>query len=268
MTMRESKMESTFKVISISILLFVFLLTISFILVTIFTNEAVRMYCRECLGAEPYQMLGASVDLLALSATILLGIAVYHQAQKINNLESSQYDVFIGAVKRVTDYRIGDSLLTEKENDPNYFTVWKDLSSEKKSYLVLSGFDNDVSVSTQNPIFVPISFLIKCYSVLTFIKIEKISVGIDSYQKDWRRRKDSPAICEIFEDNSSFIFGFSLMIPKEKAADVISLTIWLSTSDHIGRIHNKTIEMILKNSEMDGYVLFSSRSINRNSRII
>lgn len=213
--------------------------------------------CR--LSMEPYQLFESSINYLSLAATILLGIVVYRQEQKINDLESSQYEVFLGVVGLDNDYSLGDFLLAGKcPPNPDFVTL-QSYSSLDKSFLTSLHFDSEKS---GKPEVIPLVFLVKSCTLITAMHFQKIALEIASknsvhYQKEFIC--DDTPVYGLFEDNSKFSLGIGITLPEEVEIDEIKVGFSVTINDQICRVHTKTIEVELKKVN-DKFLLSSSKT--------
>ena len=221
--------------------------------------DNVTNYLKCNLSMEPHQLFESSINYLSLAATILLGIIVYKQEQKINDLQSSQYEVFLGVVGLDNEYSIGDFLLAENYPSSCGFLTVHSFGNSAKCFLTSLQFD---SPNNQNFEVIPLVFLVKSYTLITGIHFEKISMEIFSrtsthFQKEFES-KDSP-IYEVFEDAAKFSLGVGIALPEEVEIDEIKFVFSVTINDQICRVHKKQIEVKLKKIN-DEYLISSSKT--------
>lgn len=242
------------------ILVILALLCIPFFLLMILTNEQVSIYARTHLSAEPYAVFDSIVNYLSMGFTILLGVVVYYQAQKINDLESTQYDIFIGVDKLDYSYLFDDILIKNASPNSDFYVV-QSFSKTRKNFMTSLKVD---SHAKEKPIFLPLSFITKNQLVITSLDFKKIYLTINTedakeYKQTFSNVNDIGAIHGIFADNSNFLFGVGMMVPDSFKVSQLGLTFDIEVHDQIGRKHTSEIQVSLKNVS-NFYYLESSKS--------
>lgn len=236
------------------------LLLVPFILLMILTNERVSVYVLTHLSAEPYEVFDSIVNYLSMGFTILLGVVVYYQAQKINDLESTQYDLFIGVDKLDYSFAFDDIFIKNTSQDSNFYVV-QSFSKTRKNFLV----NLNIGLSEkEKPIFLPLSFVTKNQLVITSLHFKEIYLTIitedaKEYKQKFSNSNNVEPIHGIFTDDSNFLFGVGMMIPDSFKVDRLKLMLDVEVHDQIGRNYISKIQVSLKNVS-NFYYLESSES--------
>lgn len=248
------------KIVAYIMLIIILLILMLLFLLGVLTNEKVSSYTQAYLSAKPYEMLDLIVNYFSMSFTILLGVVVYCQSQRINDLECAQYDIFVG-VNRLDYSYIFDDTFAKEGTQASDFCVLQTFSKERKGFLALL----DVNLpERKKSIFLPLSFITKNRLIIMSLDFKEIELTIitedsQKHQQDFLKSSEVGAFHDIFEDNSSFAFGVGMMIPDSIKIDQIQLNFKIGIHDQIGREHICMAQIVLKNVS-SLYYLKSSKS--------
>ena len=229
------------------------------VLLFVVSVDTVAEFIQNELHTEPYQIFDSSISYLSLAVTVLLGIVVYEQAQKINDLESSQYEVFLGATGLDNDYSLGDVLLMENNHLDSDFHPIQSYDNVGKSFL--ANLQTDFGPPEKAMLF-PLIFVIKSSTLITTLIFQKIIFEISAEGMIFGRKEftsNAEPIHELFEDNSKFVFTMGTMIPESLKIEEVKITLDVMLCDQICREHKKRIVVKLKNFN-DTFYLCSSKS--------
>lgn len=198
----------------------------------------------------------SATDYLSLGITLFLGVIVYRQSQKINDLESSQYDVFIGTDGMDDSLTPFSDVLVEDTICRSDFFIKQGVSGGKMSfftYLKTNFPDN------RQLMFLPISFVTRNQPIIVSLKFSEISLVII----ESNGRKSDPQkflnhaepIHWIFENDSRFLLGIGFMLPEAMTVGQILLQIRIDVADQLGRITPLILLMTLQNIDKRLYLL-------------
>lgn len=212
-------------------------------------------------STTPVELWEGVITYLSMGFTLLLGIIVYHQSQKINNLDSSQYDIFIGIDK--LDYSIDFKDVLIKDYDYNSeFSIIQSFSEEKLGFLTALNVHVKGDDIKDKIVFIPLSLITKNHLLITSIDFKKISLAIYSkskeiYQQDFYNYANP--YYTILGDSSRFSFGVGMVLPSNTDISKISISIHYEIGDQINRTHKKSTSVDLERIS-DNYYLSSSKS--------
>lgn len=229
------------------------------VLLFVVNINTVAEFIQNKLRPESYEMFDSLISYLSLAVTVLLGIVVYEQAQKINDLESSQYEVFLGATGLDNDYSLGDVLLMGNNPFDADFQPIQSYDNAGKSFL--TNLQTDFG-PPEKAILFPLVFVIKSSTLITTMIFQKIIFeisdgGIVLNKKEFT--SSAEPIHELFEDNSKFVFAMGTMIPENLKIEEVRITFDVLLCDQICREHQKRIAVKLKKFN-DTFYLCSSKS--------
>ena len=243
------------------IVLIIILLSVVFLLLLgVLTNKRISAYTLTYLSAKPYEMLDLIVNYFSMGLTILLGVVVYHQSQKINDLESAEYDIFVGVNRLDYSYMFDDTFTKEGMQKAD-FCVLQTFSKERKGFLAL--LDVDLP-EKKRAVFLPLSFVTKNRLLITSLDFREMNLTIitedfQKYQQHFSKSREVGAFHDILENDSSFVFGVGMMVPDSFKIDELQLDFTIGIHDQIGRDHISTAQIVLKNIS-SLYYLKSSKS--------
>lgn len=238
----------------------VILLIVPVLLLKILANDWVAAYCMAHLSAAPCEVFDSVVNYLSMGFALLLGVVVYYQEQKINDLESTEYDVFIGVEKLDDTYTFDHTLIRDTSRESDFYVV-QSFSDGKRNFLVNL---NTNLPSKEKTIFLPLSFVIKSRLVITSLDLKKINLiismedsGSMAYKQNFCSHADP--IHGIFDSDSSFLLGIGMMVPASFQIDRIQLCMKVESYDQIGRVCSSEIQVTFKEVS-NLYYLESSKS--------
>ena len=228
-------------------------------LICLVTLEPVSKFICVHLKATPYELVDSVANYFSLAASVLLGIVVYYQAQKINNLEISQYEVFLGATGVNENYSMGDTFLLEETSPEANISIIQSFSNKRAGFLVNLNLYSDYA---QKPLIIPLDFIVRSQPLVTGLHFKEITISIlaRGYNKITRTFKNTgEPIYELFEDNSNFIVAIATRVPHNFEIDEAEIQFNVNVFDQIGREHSKKINTNLKGFE-NTFCLYSSIS--------
>lgn len=206
-------------------------------------------------------LFNAIIDYLSLGITLLLGVIVYRQSQKINDLESSQYDVFIGATGLDHSLAPLSGILVENSADRSDFFVKQ--SVEAKSFFthLKTNFPD-----RHRQVFLPIVSVTRNHPLIVSLKFSEIQMvivesnGKKTVPQKFLNRADP--IYGIFEDNTQFLFGIDFMLPDRMRVGQVLLRLYIDAADQIGRV--TPLEIAIQMQAVDKHLhLVSSQTKRR-----
>lgn len=183
----------------------------------------------------------------SIAVTLFLGIIVYFQSERINTLEASQYDVFLGVEKigDATSFPSGMIEISENTNNLNlYAKLFETMhNDELELYAHIQ-----MSTQTQNT-FLSLIFVTRNVVLITSLCFKGISVQIEtsgSNNQDAKLCKNfiinAIPVCRFLTDNSRFLFGISLHGVDKSKIEKIHISIDLVAEDQFGRSHSSKVE--------------------------
>ena len=185
----------------------------------------------------------------SIAVSILLGIFVYFQSERINALEATQYDVFLGVEKIDDSISLATEMVLLSKNNTDLSQQAKLFETTCDSDLALYAY---VYVSEQpEKTFLPLVFVTRNIPLITAIDIKKILLNID-YQECRNQGKktskknflvDALPIYKILSDQSRFILGLSIHGVDKSKIEKADVRIEFVVEDQLGRLHPKTIEL-------------------------
>lgn len=186
----------------------------------------------------------------SILVSLMLGIIVYFQSERINTLEASQYDVFLG-VEKIDDSTSFASEMIEISEDSD------DLSHYAKLFETV--YDDELEIYAHIQMseqaqksFLPLLFTTRNALLITSLCFKRIGVQIEVQECNNRRYKLSKdllinaiPVCRFLPDNSHFLLGISLHGVDKSKIEKANMSIELVAEDQFGRKHSSKIELYM-----------------------
>lgn len=180
------------------------------------------------------------LSFISLFVTIILGVIVYQQSDRINSLEATQYSVFLGANQLDLSLPMGTEflLLSKKTDRQSRIKLFQIVDSEDL------GLQVNISLSEgSNSIDLPFRLITRNTPLITSIDLERIALRI-RYVRDSNRcdyTDDFPVnsmpINRFIEDQSNFTLRILLNgVPTSQIRRVF-LKFKFRLGDQYGREH-------------------------------
>lgn len=226
--------------------------------VTLLSFPAVTNFVIYTLKATPESFLGLLFDYFSIAITLLLGVIVYFQSKKINSLEATQYDVFIGVEDIDYEFDFGSFWATDKSNAD--FRISHMFTSSKKALLS----NIDIGEGRGKTILLPLVFVTKNNPLIVKLDFQKVIVEARTRTMvvcDKVFEHNEGVIKTILADNSRLTFGFGLTIPEKYNIDEIHLQFDIELENQSGyRQKLQSSVSLCRIREDDDFVLTSSCS--------
>lgn len=185
------------------------------------------------LGLDKATAIAAIIDYLALSYAVLLGVVVYRQTERINRLEATQYDLYLGIESIDYSCDLGQCFATKSGQRNGLIT--QAFGGKGRTYLL------NVATGTEDgkTIFVPLSFVIKSRPLVVSICFQKATLEVVSQKHKIPEevREIDENINAIFEDGSHFVFGLGLILPEQQNGDEIHFDVVMEVETQIKQKH-------------------------------
>ncbi len=237
---------------------FVFLI-LPILLVYLWIHSSMGSFMQERLETNLQGLFDSLTSYLSLGFTLLLGIIVYYQSQKINDLTSSQYEIFIGATDLDYSHTLSNILIEEPSTLSDFSIKRSSIDGRRNFFTHL----NTTFQEKQQPIFIPLSFITKNQPIIVSLAFQDISFALVSQDRQVKNQifhSQGEKIYCMFEDNTNFLLGIGMMIPNAIKIDEIKLELCVNATDQIGRTTKFKIAVRLKNVEKQLHLVSSQTS--------
>ncbi len=194
--------------------------------------SVVADFLTETLELSNDVFLGLVIEYATLSITFGLGVIVYLQSEKINNLEATQYDMFIGVEDVDYEFDFGNSFAIEKYSET--FHVAHIFTTKRKALI------SHISIGEGKgkPLLIPLTFLTKNQSLITRLVFKGISIVVrerGTNVHDESYSNNGEGIRAILADGSTFTYGFGLIVPEESNIDEVFIRFDIETENQHGQ---------------------------------
>lgn len=215
------------------------------------------------IGGEVFSSI---VDYVSVVSTLLLGIVAFQQSKKIDSLEGSKYDVYIGINGLDYSYAFPNVLVEEHISTDDFLIVQDILNGKKNFFTSLNIGDQGSS----KPIFIPLSFTTKNQPLIVSLDFQRISLTVlamdqTQYKQQFINAR-GPSYWQL-ENDSQFILGVGLMLPTSLEIDQLALAIQVVAKDQLERQNQFNITVKLKSIEKK-YHLISSRTVRISNHMV
>lgn len=227
---------------------FLVLLILPILLVYFWIHSNMGSYIQEHLQINLQGLFDSLTSYLSMGFALLLGIIVYYQSQKINDLTSSQYELFICATDLDYSHALSNVLIEEPSALSDFSIKQSSIDGRRNFFTHL----NTTFQEKQQPVFIPLSFVTKNQPIIVSLAFQDISFALVSQDGQVKKQifhSQGEKIYCMFEDNTNFLLGIGMMIPGAITIDELNLELCVNATDQIGRITKFKIAVRLKNVE-------------------
>lgn len=233
-------------------------LVIPVVLIAVLPMPLISNLITKTLNTDNVTFLGLFLDYYSISITLILGIVVYYQADRINNLEASQYNLYIGVEDLDYTFDFGGFFALDKYSSD--FNISHIFTSSKKA---LRSTVN-IGEGDGKTLLIPLVFITKNYPLI--VSLNFLSVALLVREKnvtlceDIFHRSDGD-IKTLLYDSSKFVFGFGMVIPESYNPDEIHLQFDVIVKDQNSNSQNlKTNVSLYRIKQEEDFVITSSNS--------
>ena len=186
------------------------------------------------------------LNYISIFVSILLGVVVYLQSERVNKLEATQYGVFLGAEKLDSAFSLGTEFLqldreTEQVADVHIFEI--------ADYSRLC-FLSNISLNDGNDrVVIPVVFTTRNTPLITAIHIQQIDLSIQYHsaaRKSILKKRyplDIIPIHRFLSDESQFNICFAINKIEKSLIEKINITVILRIEDQLMRTHSVESEL-------------------------
>lgn len=226
------------------------------IAIFILASPVISEYITKSLEISKETFLGLSLDYLSIFITLGLGVVVYLQSEKINSLEATQYDVFLGIEDVDYDYDFGNYFAVEDNNAE--FHIAHIFTSSRKALFSSIGVGHGRGKS----LLLPLTFVTKNNPLIVSLYFKKVKIVTKENQRkicDRTYENAGKEIKTILGDESRFVYGFGLIVPENSNINEIQLEFEVELQDQNGYIQTLQPSVWLHRvREKDDFILTSS----------
>lgn len=187
----------------------------------------------------------------SIAVSILLGIFVYFQSERINALEATQYDVFLGVEKIDNSISLATEMVLLSKNNTDLSHYAKLFETTCADDLALYAYVHIADNSEKT--FLPFVFVTRNTPLITAIHINKVFLDIDYQEHHSQGKKNSKKdflvdalpIYKFLSDQSRFVLGLGIHGVDKSKIEKADVRIELVAEDQLGRKHSKKIELAM-----------------------
>ena len=205
------------------------------------------------------------LNLISILVTAVLGVCVYFQSERIHNLESAKYDIFLGAEKTATEDVFPEEIFhfdSQTLADNNKVKIFETAHDSEFALFVNVFAVHDCGIT----IF-PVDFVTRNAPLITRLMIKEILLTVDyriSPEQDLQTFKkkysvDADPINRIFPDQSHFMLNVVVHGIERETVEQAEMVISFMLEDQLGRSHSVSSSILLVRAEKH-MCLLSSKS--------
>lgn len=210
------------------------------------------------LNTDNVTFLGLFLDYYSISITLILGIVVYYQADRINNLEASQYNLYLGVEDLDYSFDFGSYFASDSCNSD--FNISHIFTSSKKA---LRSTVN-IGAGSGKSLLIPLVFITKNNPLIVSINFQSVALLVKERNSTLCNEtflRSGGDIKTLLCDGSRFVFGFGLVIPENYNPDEVHLQFNVIVKDQNGNSQNININVSLyRITHENDFVITSSTS--------
>lgn len=189
------------------------------------------------------------LNFTAIFVTVLLGIVVYFQSERINKLEAAQYDVFIGIEKIDFSAAMGNEwrlISDSKDGKEKNIKLFRDVADEGLSLLAHAHMGE-----RQEKLFIPFAFVTRNTPLITGIQVKRIDIAYNKIVNGRKRHSnvhfaiDAYPICCVLPDNSHFMLHLGIHGVRKEDVEGMEVKFYFNVTDQLKRSHAITTEVNL-----------------------
>lgn len=242
---------------------FVVVIAIPILIILLLSNENITNFIENDLKITKGQAIEYILTFISIAIPFLLGIVVYLQSQRINDLESTQYNTFIAIEDVDYSWELSDYLFYN--NLKNKFYVSHVFSSSHKFLLTSINLCKD---NTGKSLIIPLACVTKNNPLIVELEFQSVDVILRNDKIEILNKKlhnESPTIVNtILKDDSRFVLGFGMTVSNECLFNEIDLKFSLSLKDQNGNKNKFLLEVTLnKGNKEPTFYLSSSKTIQK-----
>jgi hypothetical protein len=237
-------------------ILVVILLVFPAVLLWVTASSTVATFIKNKFNMEVSDALNFLIEYLSVAFSVFLGVIVYRQSQRINSLESTKFDVFLGITELDRSFSFSEHFIQE-DADKSDFSIDRNYDEGRPSFIttLCTGTAGKKQVH-----FLPLKFLTKNAPLITSLDFKKIHCQIKSsasvlFQGDFSR--EHGPLYAIFENDSEILLGVGLVIPAEWILHELLLEFLVSVQDQTQTWHILEIKTTLKYASSEFYLISS-----------
>jgi hypothetical protein len=203
------------------------------------------------------------LNYFSIFVTIVLGIIVYLQAERVNKLEAAQLSIFLGVEKLDYSRSLGTTFLelNPPSDAPSDIRIFQITDQEQL------GFFGNISLGGgSDRIELPLIFGIRSIPLITSIQIKRIELILHNHHTPQRPSFSKSCnlnlipIYRFMPDGSEFDFCFVISRIEKSKVEKIAIKILLGVEDQFSRNH--LVETVLDiEQKCEKIHLVSSKSI-------
>lgn len=188
------------------------------------------------------------LSFFSVTVSLVLGIIVYFQSERINTLEASQYDVFLGVEKVDESTSFASEMIEISDNTENSSLGARLFETTHNDELKLYAH---VQMSEQaQKTFLPLSFVTRNTLLITSLCINRIGIRVEIQEGDNQKSKlskdlqiSTAPIYRFLPNNSHFLLGINLHGVDKSTINKINISVDVIAEDQFGRKHSLKIDL-------------------------
>lgn len=253
-------MHGRLRMVTVIIIALIVIVTLPIAICYLLSQAMVATYLNQILTETNSSFLQICIGYLSLATTLLLGVVVYFQSKRINDLEVSQHSSFLGILD--IDYSADLENCIYAPNGQKGFIISYHFTDKNKRMLSSVDFSGGGQVKS---VVLPLVFTTKNQQLITSIHYQSVEVDLRFAGKEIVSREfksQCGPIYTLLDNESKFLLGFGMLMPVDWNVDEVELHFFVCLKDQNGV--NKQIEIMAtlqKSSNENGYCLVVSRTI-------
>lgn len=221
-------------------------------------NPNVSTYLVNTLGVNLKSFIGIILDYFSILLNLALGVVVFWQVERINALQMTQNETFLRVENLDYSFSYEDARLTIDKSNEGY-NVAHVFTQDKKAILT----HVNIGKGQGKPLFLPIRFITSNQQMIVSLALTNVKI----FAKERNRilsNKTYPiggdTIETVLANDSKFIIGLGMIVPKESHIDELHLAFVLILENQDRTTQKLRINItLLRTQEDTDFVISSSR---------
>ena len=252
-------MRNRIRMIIILLFAIILVVIVPLLMLVLLSWQEVSSYIAQTLTEANSRFIEICISYFSLATSLLLGVVVYFQSQRINDLEIVQHSSFLRIVDVDYSADLGDCIYVPIKKTG--FVISHYFTTESKRILSSIDFTRGRQART---IVLPLVFITKNQPLITSIHFKSVKVTLKAAGKEIDQRtfkSDCEPIYALLCNESRILFDFGMMIPDSWEIDEITIRFFLELQDQSGVA--KIVEpsaTVQRNGDGGGYCLIASQT--------
>jgi len=235
--------------------------------------------------SDKKELIGYVFEYISIISSLSLGILVYFQSQRINNLEATQFCSYLAVIDVNYSFDMDEKLNVnpidgnKSSNSKNAFSVGYFLSSQKKTLFtsIIATYDDqdDYQHNRYKGYYIPLEFVSKNQPLIVAMDFQSINIELTSSNLTGPSNKvysgkfysETGKVFTPLENDSHFTFNINLITNRSLEFNEIKLKLTIIAEDQNGYKQEIITDVLLNKLNNDSKYYLTHSFSKRNNCI-